>query len=110
MIIVSDTSPLSYLSHLGELRLLRELFGEVIIPPAVLSEWERDSISTNDRVQSQQAGWFKVETPRNGSAVSDLRKSVDEGEAEAIVLAQEKQADLLLIDERGGGGSLWGLG
>jgi len=36
--VVSDTSPINYLIRLGEIELLPLLFGEVLIPPAVLQE------------------------------------------------------------------------
>ncbi len=38
MIIVSDTSPLNYLSLIGHLDVLPAIYGEVLIPPAVASE------------------------------------------------------------------------
>jgi len=37
--VVSDTSPINYLIRLGEIELLPLLFGEVLIPPAVLQEF-----------------------------------------------------------------------
>ncbi len=40
-IVVSDTSPVRALAHLGRLDLLKTLFGEVLIPPAVLDELEQ---------------------------------------------------------------------
>ena len=38
MIIISDTSPLSALAEIGELELLRRLYGKVVIPDAVRRE------------------------------------------------------------------------
>ncbi len=38
MIIVSDTTPLSELAKVGKLNLLRDIFGQVIIPQAVYNE------------------------------------------------------------------------
>lgn len=35
MIIVSNTSPIFYLSTIGQLDLLRQLYSEVVIPTAV---------------------------------------------------------------------------
>ena len=37
-IIVSDTSPLRALAHLGRLEWLEQLFGEVVVPTAVALE------------------------------------------------------------------------
>ena len=38
MIIISDTSPLVCLLHLNQINLLKDLFKNVIIPPAVFNE------------------------------------------------------------------------
>ncbi|MEI7823208.1 MAG: hypothetical protein WCK55_20045 [Verrucomicrobiota bacterium] len=38
MLVVSDTSPLTALLKIGRADLLRQLFAEVLIPPAVHSE------------------------------------------------------------------------
>lgn len=37
-VVVSDTSPIRALGHLGLIDLLRELYGEVLLPPAVDAE------------------------------------------------------------------------
>lgn len=36
--IVSDTSPINYLVVIGEINLLRKLFDQILIPPAVYAE------------------------------------------------------------------------
>ena len=38
MIVVSDTSPISALIKIGKVDLLSQLFGQIIIPPAVETE------------------------------------------------------------------------
>jgi len=38
VIVVSNASPLIYLAKLGKIELLHELFGQVVIPPAVYQE------------------------------------------------------------------------
>jgi predicted nucleic acid-binding protein len=56
VIIVADTTPIHYLSLIGEVEILKELFGRVIIPQAVFDELHRDRtpqlawISTNLKV------------------------------------------------------------
>ena len=37
-VVVSDTSPIRALAHLGLVELLRDLFGDVLVPPAVETE------------------------------------------------------------------------
>jgi uncharacterized protein len=48
------------------------------------------------------ASWLIVATATDQDHVQELREDLDPGEAEAIVLAIERRADLLLVDERRG--------
>ena len=89
---VSNSACLISLSRIGRLSLLPQLFGEVLIPPAVAHE-------TN-----LHADWLRVQSPRNESLLRLLRAVVDAGEAEAIALASETE-HLLIIDDRKG--RLW---
>jgi predicted nucleic acid-binding protein len=38
MLVVADTTPLRYLTAIGEVGLLPTIFGKVLIPPAVWNE------------------------------------------------------------------------
>jgi predicted nucleic acid-binding protein len=91
MIVVSDTSPITALLKIGKVDLLHRLYGEVLIPEAV-----RDELSLSH--QSLPV-FFQCAPVVNHRAVEKLLEELDAGEAEAIVLAKEKHADVLLIDE-----------
>lgn len=94
MIVVSDTSAISNLLSIGHEGILHELFGEVLIPPAVereLLEWHREL-----------PGFLSVIAPGHSDLMTRLSSLLDPGETEAIALAVETGADLLLIDERKG--------
>lgn len=52
--------------------------------------------------QAFQEGWIRTKTLASDQAARILRATLDPGEAEAIALALELQADLILIDERDG--------
>lgn len=93
MIVVSDTSPILNLAAVGRLQLLPILYGEVIIPPAVQRELVRNGIQL-------ESLWTRVVTAEDQNAVAALRDELDPGEAEAIVVACELHADLLLVDEK----------
>ena len=93
MLIVSDTSPILNLVAVERLELLRDLYGSIVIPPAVSAELHANGIFLT-------ADWVEVIEPRNRAAVDGLRAELDAGESEAIVLAQQLKASLLLMDER----------
>ena len=94
MLVVSDTSPISALVQIGRVELLTDLFGAVCVPSAVNAELLRFHASLPARVEVREV----VDRAR----VEAFLPRLDLGEAEAIVLAIEVQADHLLIDERRG--------
>ncbi len=98
MIVVSDASPILSLALIGQLELLRDLYGTIMIPEAVRSE----IVSTDQGGAREvaQADWI-VTRPIDPDVVFKLLlREVDRGEAEAIGLALQLSADVLLIDER----------
>lgn len=101
---VSNTSPISNLSFIGRLGLLREQFEEVWIPAAVEEELRRHP-DAEARAAIQAAirdGWLRVVSLRESALKSLLLQQVHRGEAEAIALAVEWQLELLIIDEQEG--------
>jgi predicted nucleic acid-binding protein len=99
LIVVSDTSPLLNLARINKLEILGSLYHQVLIPHAVHQEL---TASGYDLVKSAPTPWLIVATPKDQDRVRALRGDLDPGEAEAIVLAIELHADLLLVDERRG--------
>ena len=100
--VVSNSSPLIHLSRIGRLYLLQELFNEVIIPCAVYKEVVEEGMGQPGALEVKNAPWIKVLPIKNKSMKTLLMTFLDEGEAEAIILALETGAELLLIDEREG--------
>jgi predicted nucleic acid-binding protein len=90
MIVVSDTSPITALLQIDHEDLLPALYGTVFVPPAV----EREL-----KVIHSLPAFLRCKSPKNLVEVERLKHELDRGEAEAIVLAKELTADLLLIDE-----------
>jgi len=99
LIVVSDTSPILNLSLIGRLDILARLYQQVLIPPAVHRELTRVDAGP-PLIDLVVSPWLKVESVANASRVAQLGAGLDPGEAEAIALALEKQADMILIDER----------
>jgi hypothetical protein len=100
MLVVSNTSPLSNLAIIARLDLLREQLGVVSIPPGVRAELNRlpntEAKASLDR--AIQADWLRV-VPLVGAVPDDFALSLDNGEAEALALALETDAALVLLDE-----------
>ncbi|MGH7138764.1 MAG: hypothetical protein ACREHD_23705 [Pirellulales bacterium] len=96
MIVVADASPLHYLVLCGQIDVLSALFGEVVIPPAVLSELQHPHAPAAVREwSSNQPPWLRIRSPLQ----VDPNMRLGRGEAEGICLAAEMTADLLLIDD-----------
>ncbi|MGF1496684.1 MAG: DUF3368 domain-containing protein [Elainellaceae cyanobacterium] len=99
---ISNTSPILNLAIVGQLDLLRQQFGQILIPPAVLNELKVDEERPGSLVIRRAIAdeWIQVQPISNQALVQLLRQTLDGGEAEAISLTVELQADWLLLDER----------
>lgn len=99
--IVSDTTPLNYLVLIQAIEVLPRLYQRVLIPPAVQAELTAPEAPEPVREWiSSNLPWLEV-LPCSKTADTDLAK-LDPGEREAILLASELGASLLLMDERDG--------
>ena len=101
---VSNTSPLLNLAIIGRLELARTQFGSVLVPPAVAGEFrlEEDRPGSSALRRAVEEEWIAVEEPSDDPLFRTLRQDLDLGESEAIALAVEKKAGLVLLDEREG--------
>jgi predicted nucleic acid-binding protein len=102
MLVVADTSPIHYLMLIQHDAILPALYEQVVIPPAVLIDIQQSR--TLDTVRAWMArppAWLEVRPPRQ---VLDAQQFPRLGawKREAIALAQELHAPLLLIDDADG--------
>ena len=104
MIVVSDTTPIISLMKAGLLELLQKLFGVVYIPTAVYRELTDNEVFSEEARTVKECEFLYVEEVENGKSVAILRNftGLDAGESEAIILADEKHSDVLLMDEHKG--------
>ncbi|HEY9657504.1 MAG TPA: DUF3368 domain-containing protein, partial [Allocoleopsis sp.] len=92
------------LAIVNQLILLHRQFGEILVPSAVLDELK----VTEERPGSQairdaiSSGWIQSREVSNAPLAQLLKQTLDRGEAEAIALAVELNADWTLLDEREG--------
>jgi predicted nucleic acid-binding protein len=95
-IVVCDTGPLLHLSEVGALHLLQPV-GEILIPPDVADEFEQNAQGW------KPPQWIQImqlsEPARQKSTEWVRAKSIDAGEAAAIALALQIQADWLLSED-----------
>jgi uncharacterized protein len=103
--VVSDSSPLVYLSKLQQFHLLRLIYDAVLVPPAVWQEvavvGARFAEGVNLRAAVNE-GWIRVEIPsQTEEQTVQFPINLGRGEAEAIVLACEKNAVFLTDDALG---------
>lgn len=94
MMIVSNTSPLIFLSKIEKLTLLQKQFGTITVPEAVLDEIKEKQVSPEMRYFDSHATLFQIINPKKV-----VLTGLGAGEAEAIALAIEHKASLLIIDD-----------
>jgi uncharacterized protein len=105
VIVVSDTSPITNLAAIDQLDLLQQLYTRLIIPTAVYNEMVTVDKLVPGAVEVQTLPWIQTQSIadfQQAIAIRESQENIDLGEAEAIVLALELKADLLLMDERRG--------
>jgi predicted nucleic acid-binding protein len=99
IVVVADTSPLNYLVQIDYPDLLAALYERVLVPPAVMSELDHPRTPPPVRAWLEHLpSWVEVRGVQSPPPAA--LAGLDRGEQEAIQLAQEQHADLLLMDER----------
>jgi predicted nucleic acid-binding protein len=88
-IVIADTSCFILLDKIGEMGLLKALFGSVVTTSIIAAEFG-----------SPLPDWVEVRNVKDHQFQSTL--DIDEGEASAIALALESEPSLLIIDDNKG--------
>lgn len=88
---ISNASPLIALEQIGHLDLLGELLDKILVPPAVARE-----VSPTVHLPP----WIEVRSLDQSVGPRILQAALGPGESEALSLALETRAFLLLLDER----------
>ncbi len=98
MIIISDTSPLCYLLLIGEVELLPQLYGKVLIPVEVKQELsDRRSPAVVQSWIKNPPNWLIVVTVDDND--DPALEVLDAGEKAAIILAERRGANLVIVDD-----------
>lgn len=100
--VVANASPLIALAKIDRFSLLKQLFGDILVPEAV---WEEVVVQGAGKsaaelaVSAEQEAWCQRQSIEDTLAVKVLQATLGAGEAEAIILAQEVEARWVLLDD-----------
>ena len=97
-LVVSNSTPLIVLGNVGRAELLRDVYGQVLIPQAV----RREVLAKEDaaaRLLAAAPGWIAVREAPTPDVASLIRSQLHAGEVEAIMLARSVGADLVILDD-----------
>lgn len=87
-IIISDTSCLIILSKIGELDLLRKLYGNIVTTTDIASEFGEDL-----------PDWIEIKNVKDLHKQRLLEMQIDKGESSAIALALETEDSTVVLDD-----------
>ncbi len=99
---IINATPLIALALLEQIDLLRQIFDEVLVPAAVYDEVVTGGSGRPGAAAIARADWLQVAAPQAVPTIEPLLMGLDEGEIQVLLLAQERQPDWVLIDERQG--------
>lgn len=90
-LVISDASCIIALEDIGELRILKGLFSQIIVTDIVKEE-----------IQAELPNWIKVSKDYEERELKILKLELDVGEASAIALALKNPGSRIILDERKG--------
>lgn len=97
--VVVNTTPLIALSHVGQLDILKKLYGEITIPKAVYEELSAKADSICKKAVDNSLDWIRIENIQNQMAKSMYKTQLHDGEVEVMILSLEIGADVVIIDD-----------
>ena len=99
MLVVADTSPLRYLVVIQAIEILPLLYERVVVPQAVLTELQHPRSPREVRAWlATPPAWGEIRQPLQRTRLARLGP----GEQDAITLAEELHADVVLMDDEDG--------
>lgn len=97
--IICNTSPLQYLHQLGQLGLLQQLCGSIIVPTAVVDELRVGRENGIDVPEPENIDWMDIQSPKS-SVVLPLVTDFGRGEIEVLALALELSNATVILDDK----------
>ena len=99
MTAVADTSPVCYLNLIGEIGVLPQLFGKILIPQAALKELRHHEAPELVQVWAHRLP-SRVSVFETAVTNASGLEKLQAGERAAILLAEFKEAEIILLDEK----------
>ncbi|MCC8050659.1 MAG: DUF3368 domain-containing protein [Clostridiales bacterium] len=96
--VIVNSTPLIVLCGIGQLKLLRELYGEIYIPKAVYQEVTVKTDSACLQLKNEES-WIHVAEIKDTGEKKMYKAKLHDGEVEVMILAQEMKADLVILDD-----------
>ena len=98
MIFVAVAGPIISFARAGRLELLRQVVGELWIPEAVYQELVTQGAGRPGAEEASRGEWIGRKPNTQPTAALALPSTLGDGEQEAIMLAQELRAVLIVDD------------
>lgn len=99
MLVIADSSPIHYLLLIGQIDIVLSLYERLIVPEMVITELQHQRAPETVRNWIEtRPDWLDVQQPR--LTASGTLAELDDGERDAILLAMELEAELILLDDR----------
>lgn len=95
--IVVNSTPLIIFGKIDELEILKNLYGEIIIPQAVFEEVTSKNDFAKEKILN--SSWIKILEVQDKTNRKIYQAKLHDGEVEVMMLAKEISADLLIIDD-----------
>jgi uncharacterized protein len=99
LIVVCDASTLIALARIGQLDILEQIEAQVVIPMAVYEEVVIKGVGKPGADEIREASWIGTHAVSDRDVVAQFRAVLGTGESEAIALAKELAADLIILDD-----------
>lgn len=97
--VIVNTTPLIALCHVGQIDLLKKMYGTISIPEAVYRELSAKKESICKKQVDASLDWIHVYKIENQMAKAMFKTQLHDGEVEVMILAKEKNADVVIMDD-----------
>lgn len=98
--VIVNSTPLIALCHVDKLSVLKQLYGEIVIPKAVYNEISVKEDSICKKTVDESLDWIHIQEIQNYMAKAMFKSQLHEGEVEVMILSMEQQADVVIIDDQ----------